>query len=282
MATFKFGFQIQESQEEIKEAVISTDKIQQEETLKRQVVEHFSSKYFTTTGSCSYTVCDHSINYITLNDVKSTVTLPNSSNYVDDISTLISCTEKSHTDLIPGLYEGGLKIWECTYDLLERMSKWNFEGKKVLDLGCGAGLLGINALLMNAKSVHFQDFNEEVIQYYTIPNVQLNISQTELNKKCRFFSGDWDPFSEYPLDYDVILTSETVYNPQCYSKLLNVFNGLLHSQGCVLLAAKVHYFGVGGCITEFVQLIKENNVFNCITKEEIPASVPRVILELKK
>lgn len=66
-----------------------------------------------------------------------------------------------HSDLIPGVYEGGAKIWECTDDLLRYLSenyaddKWS--KSKVLDLGCGSGLLGIFAFLKGAKVV-FQDY----------------------------------------------------------------------------------------------------------------------------
>lgn len=55
---------------------------------------------------------------------------------------------------------GGLKIWECTRDLAEFLicEHINLTGKRVLDLGCGAGLLGILAMQLGAESVHFQDY----------------------------------------------------------------------------------------------------------------------------
>lgn len=64
-----------------------------------------------------------------------------------------------HSDLIPAVYEGGLKIWECTVDLIDYIahSDLQLEGKKVLDLGCGAGLVGILAL-KKGSFVHFQDY----------------------------------------------------------------------------------------------------------------------------
>lgn len=45
----------------------------------------------------------------------------------------------------------------------------SFENKNILDLGCGAGVLGILALKSNAKSVTFQDFvgtSIERIKFY--------------------------------------------------------------------------------------------------------------------
>ena len=56
--------------------------------------------------------------------------------------------------------KGGLKIWECTLDLISYLdqNQISFVGQKVIDLGCGAGLLGIHALRNGASSVHFQDY----------------------------------------------------------------------------------------------------------------------------
>lgn len=58
---------------------------------------------------------------------------------------------------------GGLKIWECTDDLaLHLVDTTNrgldFKNKAVLDLGCGAGILGILALKLGAECVDFQDY----------------------------------------------------------------------------------------------------------------------------
>lgn len=59
---------------------------------------------------------------------------------------------------------GGLKIWECTYDLVEYLEEnsevVNFHNLKALDLGCGAGILGIYAFLKGAF-VTFQDYVSE-------------------------------------------------------------------------------------------------------------------------
>lgn len=85
----------------------------------------------------------------------------------------VEATKRNHTDLISGVYEGGLKIWECTQDLADILTQTSadtdndegddqcllngFKGKNVLDLGCGAGVLGILAAIVGAK-VTFQDY----------------------------------------------------------------------------------------------------------------------------
>lgn len=73
-----------------------------------------------------------------------------------------SLTNEVDTDLIPSIYEGGFKIWECTQDLADLFTSSDelneFEGKTVCDLGCSAGVLGIVGLINNATKVDFQDF----------------------------------------------------------------------------------------------------------------------------
>ena len=49
-----------------------------------------------------------------------------------------------------------------------------FEGKRVIEIGCGHGLLGIMASKLGASHVCLQDYNQEVIEKLTKPTVQLN------------------------------------------------------------------------------------------------------------
>uniref|UniRef100_A0A182IWV6 protein-histidine N-methyltransferase n=1 Tax=Anopheles atroparvus TaxID=41427 RepID=A0A182IWV6_ANOAO len=155
--------------------------------------------------------------------------------FTDDIVT----AEQDHSDLVPNRYEGGLKVWECTFDL----GKFFFEsedpktlfcGKKVLDLGCGAGILGIEALLLGASSVHFQDYNKDVLTKTTMVNYDLNC-RSEDNASVstvKFFSGDWGSFTDnFDEKYDLILTSETIYSTGNYGKLLELFDRKLETDG---------------------------------------------------
>ncbi|CAI5983752.1 unnamed protein product [Closterium sp. NIES-65] len=86
------------------------------------------------------------------------------------------------SDLVPGKYEGGFKLWEAAVDLMEavredmRDGTLSFRRKHVLELGCGHGLPGILACLKGAAAVHFQDFNAEVLLNLTIPNLTANLA----------------------------------------------------------------------------------------------------------
>ncbi|NXK10393.1 MET18 methyltransferase, partial [Herpetotheres cachinnans] len=233
-----------------------------------------------------------------------------------DTEGIVSKSVSSRSDLIPGVYEGGLKIWECTFDLIDYFSEAEiqFTNKTVLDLGCGAGLLGIVALRGKAEKVHFQDYNSTVIDEITLPNVVANCinkgsrigsrdnrktSKPPLKRpkkaeclpdmltKCRFFSGGWSEVSQLLLSgnkpvskYDIILTSETIYNPDYYSALHDTLAQLLDKNGRVYLGSKAHYFGVGGGIPLFETFIEERNVFRTSIVKTIDKGLQRCIMEM--
>ncbi|KAF9202109.1 hypothetical protein BGZ49_007686 [Haplosporangium sp. Z 27] len=81
------------------------------------------------------------------------------------------------SDLVKGVYEGGLKTWECALDLVAYLAeqKENYDGKKVLELGCGSALPGIYVLTQSSSvKVDLQDYNDQVLKLVTLPNVLLN------------------------------------------------------------------------------------------------------------
>ena len=55
------------------------------------------------------------------------------------------------------MYEGGLKIWECSLDLATFVAtNVNVEKCNVIELGCGAALPAIVAALRGAARTDFQ------------------------------------------------------------------------------------------------------------------------------
>ncbi|KAJ7782382.1 hypothetical protein DFH07DRAFT_900850 [Mycena maculata] len=92
----------------------------------------------------------------------------------------------SPSDLVPGVYEGGLKTWECSLDLvdylegLEDLNPAYFSGKRILEVGCGTGIPSVYLLHRifcgdsnTATHVHLQDYNASVLELITFPNIIL-------------------------------------------------------------------------------------------------------------
>ncbi|KAF7376652.1 hypothetical protein MSAN_00082000 [Mycena sanguinolenta] len=90
------------------------------------------------------------------------------------------------SDLVPGIYEGGLKTWECSLDLvgyldgLRDPNSSYFSGKRILEVGCGTGIPSVYLLsclfsensTVNAHLV-LQDYNASVLELITFPNIIL-------------------------------------------------------------------------------------------------------------
>ena len=104
-------------------------------------------------------------------------------------------------------------------------------------------------------------------------------------KNIQLLPGDWSDFlakmSKASMKYDVILTSETIYEEVNYYKLLSIFDQLLEPNGLILLAAKIHYFGVGGGLRSFEKNLPESK-WTFRTVFENSDSVKREIIEIKR
>jgi predicted nicotinamide N-methyase len=186
-----------------------------------------------------------------------------------------------NSDLVPGVYEGGLKLWEGSIDLVKALEKetqtgnLTFSGKRVLELGCGHALPGIYACLKGADAVHFQDFNAEVLRCLTIPNLNANLSEKSSpgDSEVRFFAGEWSEVHQLlPLvndgeadekgGYDIVLMAETIYSISAQKSLYELIKRCLaNPDGAVYMAAKKYYFGVGGGTRQFLSMIEKDGVF---------------------
>lgn len=186
----------------------------------------------------------------------------------------------STTDVIPRVYEGGLKTWECSIDLAQFLisNTTLFDASSVLELGCGSAL---PSLVLNPPHLILQDYNAQVLESVSAPNLHLN----KFSGQVRFFCGDWSGLPELlpPGSCSLILTSETIYRPENYHFLLNIFKHSLSNRplSCVLVAAKDYYFGLGGSVEEFSSVARSDGwVVERIWSHS--EGVPRSILKLTR
>jgi hypothetical protein len=143
----------------------------------------------------------------------------------EDVVSAESTTQFRKTDLVPGVYEGGLKVWECSMDLCRYLHDHTkgiaLRGQHVLELGCGHGLPACWILKQALHQNHgnldmdcfvvFSDYNEFVLRDVTIHNVMLNIVDDDddasvvspqlvsewVSSHVAFGAGDWNVMSKH-------------------------------------------------------------------------------------
>ena len=213
-----------------------------------------------------------------------------------DAVDILKITKES--DLEPSKYEGGLKTWECSIDLLNLLEGEQTDSvcRSVLEIGCGSGLPGIHCykkyLSVNGGDdglFVFQDFNQSVLERVTLPNIILNTQQkmTKLIKSVKFYFGDWIglPSSTIPPNsFNLILTSETIYREESYQPLLDIFTyALSHEpEARVLLAAKDYYFGLGGSVEQFCKFVRLQGGWDIKILRKFCEGVPRSIISMSR
>ena len=143
--------------------------------------------------------------------------------FKEAIRPLLDNKFDGESDLIPGKYEGGFKIWECSYDLAEIVANCTgiipHNPKKILELGCGHGVPAIISMLVfeNLTEIVFSDFNSEVLEYTTWPNIMINCSSSCESVRC--IAGDWATLSPLIENFDLILSAETLYTVESCRKV---------------------------------------------------------------
>jgi len=186
------------------------------------------------------------------------------------------------SDLIPAVYEGGFKTWECSHDLVDFLRSIGENSSRivnVLEIGCGSGLPGLELNRHEHFHVDFQDFNREVLL-----ETGEQVKKNRKIYKNRLFFGDWaDLTSIIPAKhYDLLLTSETIYNTNNYDKLSHLFDHALKDDGVIFLAAKVYYFGVQGGTRQFENYLREKSQFQSRIVRVIDGNVQREILQITR
>ncbi|RNF17922.1 hypothetical protein TcG_05286 [Trypanosoma cruzi] len=225
-----------------------------------------------------------------------------------DVSELTTEGDKlERRDIIPGKYYGGLKVWSCApylvaymfgnRDMFRRLFEitdnpienttarktppdGQFAGTSlvhpiVAEVGCGQGLPGIAALLLGARRVIFQDYNEEVLEICVKSNIGANLlrhaevvalrenSSPSCLPVVQMVSGDWSRLQWQDCDdgtgkkaHDVrckvVLGSDVTFDDEACEKLAEMLERCLSpTSGVAYIASKQYYFGTNGGALEF-------------------------------
>ncbi len=138
-------------------------------------------------------------------------------------------SEPSHSDLIPGIYGGGKKVWECSVDLAAYLFQHHHQlnvtlDSNILELGCGHGIPGITLLQCGYENVVFSDLNADVLQRVTWPNIVRNYAKGIQHARC--LGGDWHALSTYfkeqERQFSLVVSAETLYSSQTCDEVRSV------------------------------------------------------------
>ena len=158
----------------------------------------------------------------------------------------------------------GLHIWEAGIVLGRYVyfHKELFEGKKVIELGTGVGIVGI-AVLKYCKplSVEVTDYKEEIL-YNSISNIKKNNLWKQGISKGTLL--DWKNYEKVKEKYDVIVGSDLIYAGAPVVELAKLMDKLLNIGGKVyILVPKQRFYAV-----EFWKALDDLGKFE-VEKEEL-------------
>ncbi|KAF2868746.1 hypothetical protein BDV95DRAFT_499899 [Massariosphaeria phaeospora] len=141
-------------------------------------------------------------------------------------------------DLLPNIYEGGYKTWECSIDLvkylLDRGPRKDLDDlvrvNHVVEMGCGTALPSLllwQYALRNKLPLYFSltDYNADVLRLVTVPNLVLAWAATVDATAAPFSDENPNPLAdEAAEDGDLYLSPE----------ILAAFKSALTAQGIVV------------------------------------------------
>lgn len=167
-------------------------------------------------------------------------------------------TTEASLVVVPGVYEGGSELWECAIDLATYLQgRFDVSRLRVVELGCGRGLLGLWAARNGARDVAFCDYNEDVLLHLS-PVVSRELERSACT--ARLYAGDWGDvgqlLSEDGGPFDLVLTAETTYRLDlAHSLVKTIQEHLLKPTGVAFVATKRYYFGTGGGSKAFLDAL---------------------------
>lgn len=142
---------------------------------------------------------------------------------------------------------------ETTALCLEAIETLEPEGKEILDMGCGSGILGIGAALLGAKHVDAVDIDEVATRIAGENAVKNKLPEGKMDVFCGNVLSDkklWDEFAAK--EYDVILANIVA---DIISDMLPLFDSCLKADGSLVCS------GIISPRKDFVLEALDNNGF---------------------
>ncbi|KAJ3341261.1 hypothetical protein HDU83_006695 [Entophlyctis luteolus] len=148
--------------------------------------------------------------------------------YLPATRSFVSLSETTHT-----ISNGstGLRTWPAALFLVAYLqtNEYSLKGKRVVELGCGAGLVGIVSSLIGAACLTFTDMDPKALN-----TARENCSVNGLSGGS-FSMLDWETVSDGELtnavisiDADVIIASDVAYDPVIIRPFVRVLSAFLH------------------------------------------------------
>lgn len=149
---------------------------------------------------------------------------------------------------------------ETTALCLEAVETLSPEGKNVLDMGCGSGILGIGAALLGAEHIDAVDIDMVATRIAEENAVKNGLPEGKMDVFCGNVLTDkdfWDKFANE--EYDIILANIVA---DIISDMLPLFDSCLKNDGRMVCS------GIISPRKEFVLEALENNGFEVIDLKE--------------
>jgi predicted nicotinamide N-methyase len=145
------------------------------------------------------------------------------------------------------------EIWPSSIALAEYLWLKDIKDKKVLELGCGVGLVGIAAALCGAD-VLMTDYEEDALRFAK-QNVQKNCNRDKSKGKIIVASLDWrEP--NLGDKYDLIVGSDLLYEKRNHKPILKLINEYINDNGEAVLTDPNR-----STLNSFLKSAEENNFY---------------------